>query len=55
MLSILEIISYFFQESGQILIDKKDCWKPLMLTIFMNYRGDEFYYKILLGMLQLTT
>lgn len=36
------------QESGQILIDKKRCWKSLNLASYFNKEA-QVYYKILLG------
>ena len=35
-------------ESGQILIDKARCWKPLQLTMWMNQNSD-FWYRYLFG------
>jgi len=35
-------------ESGQMIINKKICWKGLCLAYFMNYNHD-FFYKIALG------
>lgn len=36
------------QESGQILINKKKCWKELNLCLYFNKLG-KYYYRILLG------
>ncbi|MFT5822255.1 MAG: alpha 1,2-mannosyltransferase [Crocinitomix sp.] len=36
------------QESGQILINKKKCWKALNLCFFLNVNR-RFYYRMLLG------
>jgi alpha 1,2-mannosyltransferase len=36
------------QESGQILINKKQCWRELNLSLYFNKLG-EYYYKLLLG------
>lgn len=36
------------QESGQILINKKECWKELNLCVYFN-RYSEYYYKMLHG------
>jgi alpha 1,2-mannosyltransferase len=36
------------QESGQLLINKKKCWRELNLTVYFN-RNSRVYYKILLG------
>ena len=33
-------------ESGQMLINKKTCWKPLALTFWFNEHSDFFYYHI---------
>jgi alpha 1,2-mannosyltransferase len=30
-------------ESGQVVIDKQRAWKPLLLAIYLNMRGDVFY------------
>lgn len=35
-------------ESGQLLVDKKRCWKPLLLTMWMNEHSD-FWYEYVLG------
>lgn len=35
-------------ESGQIVIDKKRCWRPLCLAMWFNEHSD-FYYQYLLG------
>jgi len=31
-------------ESGQLLVDKRKCWRPLQLTVHMNEHSD-FYYR----------
>ena len=36
------------QESGQILINKEQCWKELQLCLYFN-KYSEFYYRILYG------
>lgn len=33
-------------ESGQMLINKRTCWKPLALTFWFNEHSDFFYYHI---------
>ncbi len=33
-------------ESGQIVIDKRRCWKPLMLTMWMNEHSDFWYHHV---------
>lgn len=35
-------------ETGQIVIDKEKCWKPLMLTMWMNEHSD-FWYRYVHG------
>jgi hypothetical protein len=35
-------------ESGQMLIDKRRCWKPLQVTMHMNNHSD-FYYRYIHG------
>jgi len=35
-------------ESGQILIDKRRCWKSLALTVWINSHSD-FFYRLLYG------
>lgn len=35
-------------ESGQMLVDKRKCWRPLSLTVHMNEHSD-FYYRHLHG------
>jgi len=30
-------------ESGQVVLDKQRAWKPLLLAIYLNLRGDVFY------------
>jgi Mannosyltransferase putative len=35
-------------ESGQIVLDKARCWKPLLLTMHLNEQA-EFYYRIVHG------
>jgi hypothetical protein len=35
-------------ESGQLVVDKARCWKPLWLTMHMNEQAD-FYYRFLYG------
>jgi len=35
-------------ETGQIVVDKEKCWKPLLLTMWFNEHSD-FYYKYILG------
>ena len=35
-------------ESGQMVIDKSRCWKPLQLTMHLNENA-KFYYEIMLG------
>ena len=35
-------------ESGQILVDKSRCWKPLMLTMHLNENA-KFYYRLIHG------
>ncbi len=36
------------QESGQLVINKRICWRPLQLTLYMNQHSS-FFYHILLG------
>ena len=36
------------QESGQIVINKEKCWKPLNLCLYFN-RQSNIYYRLLLG------
>jgi len=36
------------QESGQLLVNKKKCWKELQLCLYFN-KLSTYYYKILLG------
>lgn len=36
------------QESGQILVDKEQCWKELNLCMYFNFNRED-YYKLLLG------
>lgn len=35
-------------ESGQMLINKKECWKPLQVTMWINEHSD-YYYKFVFG------
>ena len=36
------------QESGQLVLDKKRAWKPLLMSMFFQ-KNHEFYFKIILG------
>lgn len=36
------------QESGQVVVNKKRCWKELNLCLYFNQMAD-YYYKIILG------
>lgn len=43
-----DCLDEFEQESGQILIDKQRCWKPLNLALYFNI-CKEVYHKLLFG------